>query len=231
MNKLVLICCFTLIAGGCTSVSSLDRPSNYYSYQPQENNGPGLAAQGNLIDQEFEQLINHHLQLPPLSRVAILKMSTDSYWRYYSNDFTLLNDQIAANFVGTLRDSNRVYDASFLPTMLIPEQRTVNFLREAAARFQADLLLVYRSACHSFEKYRLIRASESQAYCAVEAVLLDVRTGIVPFTSVASQQFHTKEGDNDINFQETIKRAELEALAQALQEVAKNVVNFLDGSV
>lgn len=227
MNR-VLLFATVLIVSGCAGVTSMDRPDSYYQYQSQERHTPGFQAEGNLVDEDIDRLIAHRLELPPLNRIAVLKLSTDSYWRFYSNDFSVLSDKIVTNFIGTLRSSPRVYDASFLPAMLIPEQRSVNFLREAAARFQADLLLTYRSSCQNFEKYRFIKADETQAYCTVEALLLDVRTGIVPFTSVTSQQFQAAANDSDMNFQETVKKAELEALAKALHEVADNIVKYLE---
>ena len=72
---------------------------------------------------------------------------------------------------------------------LIPEQKTVPHLREAAARYQADLLLVYRHSCYSFERYRFSGVDQSQGSCTVEAILLDVRTGLVPMTCVVSESF------------------------------------------
>jgi len=159
--------------------------------------------------------------------VAILKLSKDSYWQYYSNDFTQLTDSISKEFIQTLVDSDKIYDASFLPSMLVPEKRTVPYLREAAARYQADLLLVYRSSCRSYQKYRFVSPDETKAYCSVEAALLDIRKGIVPFTSVSTNEFMTVKDPADTNFSETKKKAELEAISKSLGEVAKELVSFL----
>lgn len=167
--------------------------------------------------------------MPSQSRVAILKLSSDNYWHYYSNDFTQLTESIATNFVGQLRSSPRVYDASFLPSMLVPEQRAVPYLREAAARYQADLLLAYRSNCHTFEKYKFVNPNETKAYCSVEAVLLDVCSGIVPFTVVSTNEFTAKKEKGDTNFNETIRKAEMTAIAKSLEEAATQINAFMNG--
>jgi hypothetical protein len=102
-------------------------------------------------------------------------------------------------------------------------------LREAAARYQADLLMVYRTYCRSFERYRLFAADQSRAFCGVEAVLLDTRTGLVPFTSVVLKSFEAIENDSDLNFDETMLKAQLQATTDALSEVSSEIVTFLAG--
>ncbi|MBF7074439.1 hypothetical protein ISG33_13615 [Glaciecola sp. MH2013] len=224
-----LIIVITILAAGCTSVGTTHRPNDYYnSGSKEESDEPlfGLTV-GTLADKDIERILNYRLKLPAKNRIAILKLTNESYWRYYSNDFTQLNDSIVADFIGQLRKSPRVYDASFLPSMLVPEQRTVPYLREAAARYQADLLLAYRSNCRTFEKYKFIDPHETKAYCTVEAVLLDVRSGIVPFTVVSTNEFTARKLQSDTNFNETIKKAEITAVAKSLNEAASQLNSFL----
>jgi len=227
MKFLVAIAIIILI-GGCTSSSTQHRPESYYSDSPATDDGADLFGSGELLsDTDIERILNYRLKLPEKNRVAILKLSKDSYWQYYSNDFTQLTDSISKEFIQTLVDSDKIYDASFLPSMLVPEKRTVPYLREAAARYQADLLLVYRSSCRSYQKYRFVSPDETKAYCSVEAALLDIRKGIVPFTSVSTNEFMTVKDPADTNFSETKKKAELEAISKSLGEVAKELVSFL----
>jgi hypothetical protein len=210
-------------------VGSLDRPSRYYqNSSPQALEG---LVEGSFIgedDKRINELLNYRVRLPEKIRIAILKLSNDNYWRFYSSDFTQLSDSLVSELILSLRNSNRVYDASFLPAMLVPEKRTIPILREAAARFQSDLLLAYRSYCQSYQNYRLIEANENRSYCGVEAVLLDVRSGIIVKSIVSTEVFTTKKMPSDTNFSETVKKAEIEATAKALGNVAKQVVLFLD---
>lgn len=227
MKYLVAVAIITLVSG-CASNSTQHRPESYYSNSPVADDTSDLFGSGELLsDADIELILNYRLKLPEKNRVAILKLSKDSYWQYYSNDFTQLTDSISKDFIQILVKSDNIYDASFLPSMLVPEKRTVPYLREAAARYQADLLLVYRSSCRSYQKYRFVSPNETKAYCSVEAALLDIRKGIVPFTSVSTNEFKTVKDPADTNFNETKKKAELEAVSKSLGEVAKELVNFL----
>ena len=214
----------------CTSTSTQTRDDSYYQLdRPRgDQSGDLFSSQGDMSDAEIAKILDYRLQLPTTSRLAILHLSANSYWRFYSNDFSKLNDAIAANFIGTLQASNRIYDAAYLPALLVPEQRTLPYLRAAAARYQADLLLLYRDQCGSFEKYRVFAADETRAYCAVEAVMLDIRTGIIPFTGVATETFTAHKQKGDKNFYETIKQAEFQALAKALERLATDLNRFLE---
>lgn len=220
---------FCAFLQACATVGSVDRPASYY--QESTSHSPeGLVDTPSLGDDDarINHLLNYQVKLPEENRIAILKLSADNYWRFYSNDFNQLNDSLVESLVARLRSSERVYDASFLPAMLVPKERSVPVLREAAARFQADLLLAYRSSCQSYQKYRLMSSNESRSYCSVEAVLLDVRSGIIVKSVVSTEDFSTKKADEDKSFGETIKKAELEAVAKALANVADEVVRFLN---
>ncbi len=228
MKKLFLIVPIALLQA-CATVGSLDRPQSYYgndasSAQEAIIGEPVLGEDNNKI----KELLYYRVKLPQKNRIAVLKLSKDNYWRFYSNDFTELNNSLIENLISKLRSSNRVYDASFLPAMLVSEKRTVPALREAAARFQADLLLGYRSSCNSFQKYRFISPNETRSYCSVEAVLLDTRSGVVAKSIVSTESFNAKKDSSDKNFSETVKKAELEAIARALGRIANEIIAYLN---
>lgn len=219
-----------MVLASCATVGSVERPQSYYDTAGAAtgNEGSILKDSGGVLnDDAIQALLYEKITLPPKIRIAILKLSEESYWRFYSSDFTQLNESITENFINKLRSSERVYDASFLPSMLVPEKRNVAALREAAARFQADMLLLYRSSCSSYQKYRFISPDESKSYCSVEAVMLDIRKGIIGKSIVTTQDFSAKKAQDDTNFEETIKKAELEALSKALGEIAGEVVGYL----
>lgn len=222
---------FILICGllqSCGTVGSLSRPQSYYEESSTQTE-TGILGETSLgqDDKKIKELLHYKIKLPRKNRIAILKLSSDNNWRFYSNDFTVLNDSLVDQLIKKLRGSSRVYDASFLPAMLVPEKRTVPVLREAAARFQADLLLAYRSSCNSYQKYRIFKANVTKSYCSIEAVLLDVRSGIIAKSVVSTENFSAPIKEEDTNFDETIKKAELEAVSKALGEVATEIIAYL----
>ena len=218
-----------VLAGCATPVSTVSRPDAYYESSLTPGTDMSLFAgdAAVLSDAAIGNILDYKYQPPALSRIALMPFGRET-WSQWSEELSISTDQLEQNVIETLRSSPRVYDASYLPSILIPKNRTVPYLREAAARYQADLLLVYRSYCRSFEKYRMFRANEARAYCGVEAILLDTRTGLVPFTSVASKTFDVRKTDADTNFQETVLKAQLAAVADALAEVSGQIVAFLN---
>ena len=220
------------IASAC-GVATTARPDAYYGYAASTpTSTPDSLFPGDgvtLSDEAINTILDYKYTPPPLSRIALMPFGRElrSMW---SEELSLATDEMQSEVIARLRSSAKVYDASYLPSILIPEKRTVPHLREAAARYQADLLLAYRTYCQTFDKYRLFAPEISRAYCGAEAVLLDTRTGLVPFTAVATHTYDVVESKTDINDRETRLRAQLAATAQALGQVSAEVVRFLDES-
>ncbi len=210
-------------------MTTIQRPSDFAFAQPQGAQSIVSLFSGDaevLSDQAIAEILEYEYQPPPLSRIAVMPFGQET-WSRWSSDFLLLSEQLKQNLIVRLRESPRVYDASILPTILIPQLRTVPHLREAAARYQADLLLVYRNTCYGFERYRFFGTDRSEGSCAVDAVLLDVRTGLVPLTTVAYENFSAEQNTEDINFNETILMSQLEATGAALSTLGDAIVDFL----
>ena len=231
MKKLVVLILSLLAVSGCaTPMATEARPDVYY-----ESTRAGLVGETEslftsdeaiLSAEDIEKILAFRYTVRPLNRIGIITLGR-AFWFGYSEELARSGTDIQAGLVGRLRSSPKVYDASYLPTLLIPRKRTVGHFREAAARYQADLLLIYQASCRTYDKYRFFSPNEAKSYCNVEAVLLDIRTGIVPYTVTATRNFHAKKDKEDTNFRETMARAELKALADALKEVGDSVVAFL----
>ena len=230
-------CCVLMVSiavfSGCTAVpvSTMSRPDNDYDFVGGEQSEASLFAgdAAVLSDEAIKTILDYDYTPPPLNRIALMPFGRE-IWSRWSEELALSSEEMKSAVIDRLRSSDRVYDASYLPSILIPEKRTVPHLREAAARYQADLLVVYRTYCRSFERHRIFSADRSRAYCGVEAVLLDTRTGLVPFTTVASRSFDVVENETDTNFQETILRAQLAATSKALSDVSSEIVDFLSSA-
>lgn len=231
---LVLFCATAFVLGGC-SVASTVRPESYYSgVRPGslDTDEPVSLFPGDasvLTDEAIKRILDYRYAPPALSRIALMPAGMEM-WSGWSEGLAIATEQLGKDVVGVLEASPRVYDAAFLPSVLTPERRSVGHLREAAARFQADLMLVYRAFCRSFEKYRVFRDDRARAFCGVEAVLIDTRTGVVPLSVVASRTFDVEQSADDLDFRETIVKAQLSAVTGALSEVVSEVVHLLETS-
>lgn len=229
MIRLMFFLGLVLLLLGCAApVSTMSRPDSYYESTDSDQIGASLFSGDaeTLSDDAIQRILEYKYEPPLLSRIALMPFGRET-WSSWSEELALASENLQAKVLDELRASPKVYDASYLPSILVPQNRTVPHLREAAARYQADLLLVYRSYCRSFDRYRFFAADKSRAYCGVEAVLLDTRTGLVPFTTVATQSYDVVENAADMNFRETRLRAQLDATAAAMGDVSIEIVEFL----
>jgi hypothetical protein len=167
--------------------------------------------------------------LPQGARVAVIRMGQPAY-HWWSEDLARLDQDNTARFVGKLATARRVARASAIPTLLLPKRITVPLVREAAARCQADLVVLYQAASRTYEKQKFLSPNLTKAYCVVEAVVLDTRTGIVPFATAATETYTATKNREDVNFSETIWKAETAALGEALDKIAGEIVAFLDAT-
>lgn len=232
MNFRILATLSCLGLAACATTYTQPRPADYdpnYGVQSNVAQERSLFSsdEKTLSDADIARVLEFDYTAPPQSRIAILPFGWAA-WSGWSEQMAIATDTIDREVVSRLRSSARVYDATFLPSILVPEKRTVPFMREAAARYQADLLLAFRSSCQTFEKYRILSPSQARAFCSVEAVVLDVRTGLVPFVATNTRTFNAVKKDEDLNFRETVLRSQLEAIGYALGEISREVVRFVE---
>ena len=177
-----------------------------------------------LSDQDIARILGTQLKLSDRHRLAILSLSSYSWW---SQDIADLEAKNFDSLVQTLKTSAQLTEVRLLPSLLVPEKRTVPYLREASARIQADLLFVYTSRIQSFRRRPLLQAGRGQSAVLAESVLLDVRTGIVVHTGRATENIAMQKTAADLNFSETIARAESDARGKALLSLSNSVVAYL----
>jgi hypothetical protein len=173
-----------------------------------------------LSNEEIDRILNGHIVLTDRHRLAVLGLNPKSYW---SPSVADQDSQNIERFLQELRSSTQFKEVRFVPSLLIPERRTVPYLREAAARFQADLLLVYTTRIQTFRQYRVFGSDAVRARCLAESVLLEVRTGVAAHTATSSEIIDVKKSKSDLNFSETIAKAEADATGKALLSLAKSV--------
>ena len=189
-----------------------------------------------LSDEQIRHILESIPALPTPARLALVHLQHQSaarFWGYGPYWAALrpgTRQQLATELGATLSASAAVSAASPLPTFLLPERPSVAHLREAAARYQADAVFIFRSDCQAYERYRLFQTPQAKAFCSVEAALLDIRTGLVPFTSQVLEDFSVRQSRADANMIETVRRAETAALQSALRRVGQSIGAQLAGA-
>lgn len=206
-------------------------PADYFSsldYQARQTLSQSLFKEdlALLSNEEIERILTSKIELPRDARLALLQLGGDAWVLVLPAAEAGAADAMA-DLLERLEASERLSSVTLLPSLLVPPELSVAKLRESAARFQADLLFVYRTPCLRFHRDRLLGADEAKAYCVAEGILLDVRTGIVPFSGAASSTFAAVRGEGDLNSYETLRRSQAEAVSRALGELADDLLEFL----
>jgi hypothetical protein len=199
-------------------------------YQPKERAlGTTLfeSDQADMSDEKIAQILSQPLQLPASNRLIVVSFGPERQRYWLSEETTALDQAAVQGFLGKVRASDRISYASVLPSMLAPEQQNVPHLRKAAARCQGDLVFVYKTTSRIYQRQGLFSSEKARSYCVVEAVLLDTRTGLVPFTSSIVKSYTADRKSDDFTFAETVRKAELQAVGEALDEIADEMTTFL----
>src|SRR5438067_7541462 len=199
------LCLIALIASGCAK--GLDKTTRLpyvasaeYQGRPKASESLFGTDEAVLRGANIEPILTSKVVIPQKARLAIMQFGERRVWRWWSEEFAKLDQDLENGIVAKLQNSKRLSDVSLLPSMMVPEKQSIPYLREAAARYQADLLLVYRSQGRIFDKTRFLKPDEVKAKCVVEAILLDSRTGIVPFSSTSAQEYTAKKEKEDYGF-------------------------------
>jgi hypothetical protein len=195
------------------------------------------ADQSAMSEEAVARVLGSKVVLPKKARVALMRFpdrldpARKFHWGlYYFREETYLKSQQA--YMDTLREelaaSGRVQEAVSLPALMTPTDAGLPVLREAAVRLQADLLLIYRHTSDVYYKYGfVIWSDKAKGYCTCEVVLLDVRTGVIPFASVVTRDKEVSRTGSDYNSTDLMRRAEKEAVIETLRAVGQEVGQFL----
>jgi hypothetical protein len=169
-------------------------------------------------------LMAHRLAWPAQVAVAVLHLRGPLARQWWgSGESGETSQMLADSAIGAVAQSPRVSRASALPALLVPNWPSVGALRESAARLQAAALLVYRPSCRVYERTPFVGSPQYRAQCTLEVVLLDTRSGVMPFATVVTRERVTQKQRGEFDRSETLRRAQVEAIVSALHEVGSRL--------
>lgn len=193
------------------------------------------SDQAVLGDEAVARILSSKLELPAKAKLALMKFPDAEaagaryYGAYYwqSEAYLKLQQSQVDTLSQALLASDQIAEVTLLPSLMTPSRASIPILREAAVRMQADLLLVFRVGGNTYWQYRVFAKDKVKAYSTCELVLLDVRTGLVPFTRVVSRERLELKQPADLDLSETMRRAEQVSAAEALKAAAEDLVGFV----
>lgn len=234
MRILLILFSVGLMLSGCASPRMMATPE----YQAREQLAGSLfrSDQAVLSDEAISKILNSKVVLPEKIKLAIMRYSRQdanksrNYYGYYyrrDEEYIKLHQEYIDSVTQIILNNKRIVEATPLPDMITPKDATISILREAAVRLQADMLLVFDIQSDIYQKWTLFGGDQAKAYGTCEAILLDVRTGVIPFTAIITEDYITKKEKEDLNFDDTKKRAEKMAVLQALAKIGSELEEFL----
>lgn len=235
MQSRLLVLIIAGLLAGCavpSHVAEKNLKTNYFESAPQPNFEFSLfkGDQEVMKNEDLNKILSTELKLPDKIRVAVLKLpSKHGSYYYWSEVYHKTEQEYIKTFSSILSTSDRVGKVTFLPMLITPKDASISVLREAAARLQADVLIVFQITSNIYSEYKLFDKDSAKAHSTCEAVLLDVRTGIVPFTTIDTKDFLAVQEKTELNLGETMQRAEREAVLASLNAISSQIVDFLKG--
>ncbi len=186
-----------------------------------------------VLSDVVRKILESKLELPAKAKLALMKFPEGEgsryYGRYYWRDeeYLKLQQSQVDMLTQALLASDQIAEVMPLPSLMTPSRVSIPILWEAAVRMQADLLLVFRGGSDTYSQYRTFAKDKVKAYSTCEVVLLDVRTGLVPFTRVVSREQLELKQSTDLDTSEAMRRAEQVSAAEALKGAGEDLVQFV----
>lgn len=204
--------------------------------------GSGIITQSLFSDKEstiteedIQRLLNGKIQLPDTVRIAILNLNStfSNYNRYaWNNEEAMQTQRNQFELLKSkLESTGRTKKVFLLPKLMTKENPTLTHLRESAVRMQADLLLIFHIKSDLYYKYKMFKKNEVKAFATCESLLMDIRTGVVPFSAVLTHDVLKKKEDEDFNNDELRKRAIQEASKMTLESLGNDLIEFFKNEI
>lgn len=225
---------------GLLSACSVQRPlpttpSPYYQTQQTDDfitKSLFSSDDRTLTEEAIQELLNGAVKLPSTMRLAVYNYGYQNR-TYYGSPYSYGGDQ--AVFQQNLFDeigrgiagANVFKKYMPMPSMMVGESPNIVQLREAAVRLQADVLLIFAIKTDIYHQYKVFKKDEAKAYAKCEVLLMDIRTGMIPFSRVMVEEAHVTKSPIDANQHEMHFRATQEATVKVLKTICNHLVSFL----
>ena len=182
-----------------------------------------------ISEENIQRLLDDNYRLPAALKIAVVRLETSRERRYYWNDEYFQKSQQAYldSFVVRLRSSRRVALVSPIPSMLITANPSFTTIREAAVRMQCNMVLVYSVNSDYYSRYKVFTSTEIKAFASTELLLMDVRTGMVPFSATVTRDAFTTKKKEDMDYTQARDRVLNEAALASISEVGGRIAGFL----
>jgi hypothetical protein len=236
MKPILLLVVLIALLTACSSIKPLENSS-----------AAGFAAGDTLITQSLfndkastiseeniQKILDGTYTLPQQLRVAIVRLEPAAqakryYWNYWSDEQYLKTQQSYMDlFSEKFKQSSRVSKLAVIPDLLISKSPSFTNIREASVRMQADVVVVYAITSDIYSKYKLFSKSDIKAFATTQLIILDVRTGLIPFSTIVTKDFLSQRKKEELDNAEAASRIQNEAVLLTINQIGQKVSEFLN---
>lgn len=221
-----------IILASCTSTKQLSTSyeNSYLNTEPPITKSLFDDKSATISEENIQKILDGNYKLPNNLRVAFVKLeSSQNQIRYYWSDEQYLKSQqqYLDMFSKKFSNSSRVKNISTIPDILISKNPTFTSIRESAVRTQSDIAVIFSINSDIYSQFKLLTKTNIKAYATTQLIILDVRTGLIPFSIIVTKDFQDTKKVTDFNENDAINRIKNQAVLLTIEEVGKKINEFL----
>lgn len=182
-----------------------------------------------ISEDNIQRLLDGNYRLPASLRIAVVRLESPAQRRYgwYDENNRKARQSYLDSFTARLKSSPRVESVTAIPAILLSSSPSFTTIREAAVRLQCNMVLIYSVNSDYYARYKAFKEPDWKAYATTEGVLLDVRTGMIPFSATVTKDVLSKKTKEDLNGEQTRDRVLDEAALATINDIGGRIVTFL----
>lgn len=184
-----------------------------------------------ISEEDIKKVLDGTYSLPQKMRVALVKLRSDNERKnyYYRTDEEYLKTQQSYidELIKELKETGRVSEVMVMPELLIAKTPTFTNIRESAVRMQADVVVVFSINSDVYFKYKVFSKDDIKAFATTEVILMDNRTGLIPFSEVVTRDTLSNRTKEETNNAETSRKLQFEAAKLTITEVGERLNAYL----
>ncbi|NDW17338.1 hypothetical protein D0T53_00220 [Dysgonomonas sp. 216] len=232
MKKLILLIITSAVLVSCSVNRENAYTTEYADNEITESLFKDESAK--ITEDNIKRLLDGHYSLPKELRVAIISIENTKANRYYyynQNDYLTSRQKYIDCLKENLDNNTRIKATLWIPNMMTGANPSFSTIREAAVRMQADIVLVYSiSEGNIYTKHKVF-SSNHKAFATTQAMIMDVRTGLIPHTDISTKEFLGVKEEKDkkaFNNDEKRKLLQEEAVLLTLKDINESINKFLN---
>lgn len=182
-------------------------------------------------EENIQKILDGTYALPQQLRVAVVRLEAPVQQKryYYFDDEQYLKTQQSYLdlFIEKFKQSSRVNKVTLIPDLLVSKTPNFTNIREAAVRMQADIVVIYAITSDLYSKYKVFSKTDIKAFATTQLIILDVRTGLVPFSTIATKDAFSQRKKEEMDVAEAAGRIQHEAVLLTINEIGGKITDFL----